>query len=88
MIGERLDFDALEAMGHDFTLVAPVHAGRSCYICENCGAFMLATMDAIEIWHHPHRDDPACEPGHVRRKKLYDKLRSLDLRDLERLEAI
>lgn len=88
MVGERLDFAALERRGHNLTLVAPVHAGRSCYVCENCGAFVLASMAVIEVWHHVHRDDYACETGHIGRRKLYDKLRCLDLRELERLEAV
>lgn len=85
MLGERLDYDAMEAAGHNLTLVAPMHAGRSCYLCENCGAFVISSMGVITVWHHPRRDDYSCEPAAVGRLKLYDKLLSLSLLDVERL---
>jgi hypothetical protein len=88
VLGKKIDYAALEAAGHDLTLVAPVHAGRSCYFCENCGAFVITSMGVITVWHHPRRDDYSCEPASVGRRKLYDKLRSLELQDLERLRAI
>ncbi len=37
-----LDYDALESAGHDLTLVAPMLAGVSTYVCENCGMVFLS----------------------------------------------
>ncbi len=88
MLGERLDYDAAETAGHNLTLVAPVHAGRSCYFCENCGAFVVAVSGIVRIWHHPRRDDYGCEPRQVARETLYSKIQVLDLGDWERLKGI
>jgi len=88
MLGKEINYDAIDAAGHSLTLVAPVHAGRSCYFCENCGAFVIASMGVITVWHHPRRDDYSCEPASVGRTNLYDKLRNLELQDLERLRRL
>jgi hypothetical protein len=85
MVGERIDFDAIEALGHNLTLVAPMHAGRSCYSCENCGTFVIVVTDIIAVWHHSRHDRYCCEPAITGRRTLYDKLRTLELETLERL---
>jgi len=88
MIGEEIDFDALEAKGHNLTLVAPLHAGRSCYVCENCGAFVLVKANVIAIWYHPHRSNDSCDPAREGGRALYDQLRALDLRELEKIRNL
>jgi hypothetical protein len=84
MLGKEIDFTALEAIGHNLTMVAPTQAGRTGYVCENCGAFALIESFVLVIWHHPHRDDATvCEPAHVGREKLYTKIQKLNLRTFE-----
>lgn len=86
--GERIDWDALEAAGHDFAMIAPLECGHSRYICEHCGAFLLLSAMRIEIWHHPHREDRTCEPRRGTGPLLSKKLLELMHRDLKRLEDV
>jgi len=42
-----IDWDELERRGHQFTMVAPMHIGRSLYWCENCGSFIVVRENSI-----------------------------------------
>jgi competence CoiA-like predicted nuclease len=86
---DPLDFDALENAGHDFVLVSPVMQGLSHYMCENCGTLMVSYQgDRIEIWHHPHRQDRACEPRRSTGQTLYQKIQELHARQFNRMQNV
>lgn len=95
----RVDWDALERRGHEFTMVAPLHIGRSVYWCENCGCLIVVVNSEIVVAAVPqalHRCAPA-EPiprsgtstdlvhyqGEWSPEKLSKQLRDLDDADLE-----
>ncbi len=93
-----VDWDALEAAGHDLTHCGMLMAGTSLYYCENCGAFMLAGQEGISVFHLPPGSGSTqvrCpHPGRGRRmagatfSTLKSKLEALREADLERLKDI
>jgi len=87
----KLDWEALEAAGHDFVLVAPYAQGLSYYLCEHCSTFMIARGlgdSVIEIWHHPRRRDGSCEPPQGPGDALKAKLDALQARIAEQLQNL
>ena len=87
-----IDWEALEAAGHNFTMVSGMVAGRSTYYCENCGALLIVTFDAIEVFH-VHRGSPSTQErchanGWEDSKNLKTKLDEMQQRALERLKEI
>lgn len=93
MAHERIDWDELERRGHDFTLVAPMHIGRSTYWCENCGCVLVVVNAEIVVAGAPRaHHDPLTrcygsdQPASTRqRPKLVDQLKQLDEEDYARL---
>lgn len=47
----QVDWDALEAAGHDFTLVSGPIAGRSTYLCERCSCLLIADSSGVVLLH-------------------------------------
>lgn len=87
----KLDWEALEAAGHLFVMVAPYAQGLSYYVCENCAAFMVTRGlgdSSIEVWHHPHRTDRSCELRQASGETLEAKLDALQMRNVERLKNL
>lgn len=88
------DWDALEAAGHDFTMVTGLFAGTSTYYCENCGVLMLIGNEGVKVFHAPkgsHSRPGLCvaEPGlHPTHETLKSKLEELQRQDYERLKEI
>jgi hypothetical protein len=87
-------WDKLEEAGHEFTMVSPLLAGKTTYVCEKCGAVMVTTSDGIQLFHAPapvkttveqcsHAALPISES-----ESLKAKLRRLDEADYERLRQI
>ncbi len=87
----KLDWDALEAAGHDFVMVAPYAQGCSYYVCEHCSTFMITRGlgdTVIEVWHHPRRTDGSCEPLQGAGDALKAKIDALQARTVERMQNL
>lgn len=83
-------WDKLEAAGHDLTHL-DYRLGRSFYICENCGSFVVIKLHEIAIFHSPPTVEASatqCVPVDPsnNRGKLKKLLEALDKQDLEKLQ--
>ena len=82
----------MEAAGHDLTHCGMLMAGTSLYYCENCGAFMLAGQQGIEVFHVPPGSGSTRERCHNDvpddSETLKSKLEALRQADFERLKDI
>lgn len=47
------DLVAIEKLGHELTMVAPMHAGISTYYCEKCGALVTFYQGNMRVFHVP-----------------------------------
>jgi hypothetical protein len=87
-----VDWDALEAAGHDLTHCGMLSAGTSLYYCENCGAFMLTRHEGIAVFH-VHRGTLSTQERCANdvpddNVSLKSKLDTLRQADYERLKDI
>lgn len=88
---DKIDWDALEDVGHAFTHLHHLH-GQSWYVCENCGAVMVVENSEIVLFHSPpHVDASAARCVQIegpQRTSLKEKIQILIDRDIERLNRI
>lgn len=87
----KLNWETLEAAGHDFVLVAPYAQGQSYYVCEHCSTFMITRGlgdTTIEVWHHPRKTDGSCDPHTGPSDALKAKIDALQARNVERMQNL
>lgn len=91
---KEINYDALEAAGHDLTQITGLVAGTTTYYCEHCGALVQTYQGKQTLFHLPtgswSREDKCLKGSAIgpKPKKLKEKLSELERQSLERLRRI
>lgn len=87
-----MEYDKLEAAGHEITLLEGISLGITTYFCENCGAIIKMQDGEIVLFHVAKTSTGTREKcsgdGNVCVVTLEQKLRALNEAFMERLRTI
>jgi hypothetical protein len=95
----RFDYEAIEAAGHDVTMLSGLTAGTTTYYCENCASIMLNTHGELALFHPPRGSHAAIdkcwssleqwlEVAGPSEPALRDKLKKLHKQQLRQLRRV